>query len=536
MHCPLCHTDNPDGATLCRACGVALDSQSSIAEEVLPIGTLLQQGAYVIDRVLGQGGFGITYLASDVRLNRAVAIKEFFPTGCYRKETTVQAAVTAARSDFQDAKQRFLEEARTLARFRHPGIVDVFAAFEENNTAYMVMEYLLGKTLGNLVHEQGSLDEDKALRYICEAGQALEVVHQAGTLHRDIKPDNLMLCHDGRVVLIDFGTARDFSMGRTQGHTVVVTPGYAPLEQYAQKAQRGAYSDVYALGATLYFSLSGEAPVPATDRAAGVEFEPSHRLMPSVSYYVGEAIRWAMDMKVERRPATVKLFIDSLELNSETSRPHETGNVVDTAGSNSSIRTEESSTTITPHDSQQAPISVENTVWLYGSPREDIGLHIKWPQVCPCCGCVPDSSLDIFVEPNYVEFSGTRRWRIPYCSDCIRHIEIAQKRGRQALSRTNIGFGTSLLAASGLSIVVSNPVPILLWLAGFGIIRPWSQDFVEKERWAATKATCTTPQVAVTCTNGWRKGDGSYAYCFAFENSVYQRLFEEFNGPAQLTS
>jgi WD40 repeat protein len=210
-------------------------------------------------------------------------------------------------------KQRFLDEARLLASLNHPGIVKVYDFFEENNTAYMVMEYLRGKSLAKLVEERGgTLSEQEAVGYILKVCEALDVVHKAGYLHRDIKPENIIVCGDGRVVLVDFGAARSFMAGRTGRMTVILTPGFAPLEQYAEQAKRGAYTDIYALGATLYYLLTGQVPVSAADRMSGVELKGVREINGRVSRQVEEAVRKAMAMRVEERPQSVEEFVKLL--------------------------------------------------------------------------------------------------------------------------------------------------------------------------------------------------------------------------------
>jgi uncharacterized protein with WD repeat len=195
----------------------------------------------------------------------------------------------------------------------HPGIVKVYDFFEENNTAYMVMEYLRGKSLAKLVEERGgALGEQEAVGYILKVCEALDVVHKAGYLHRDIKPENIIVCGDGRVVLIDFGAARAFMAGKTGRMTVILTPGFAPLEQYAEQAKRGAYTDIYALGATLYYLLTGQVPVSAADRFSGVELKGVREINGRVSRQVEEAVMKAMAMKVEERPQSVEEFVKLL--------------------------------------------------------------------------------------------------------------------------------------------------------------------------------------------------------------------------------
>ena len=284
---------------------------------VLNSGVYLANNEYQIAQPLGQGGFGITYRGIDTKLNRPVAVKEFFPEGCWREGTTVVSAGRWNSNTYTDAKHKFLQEGRTLGQFNHPGIVRVFYYFEENNTAYLVMEYLRGKTLGELLKNRGGkLSEAEALFYIQKIGQALEVLHLAHFLHRDIKPDNIMLADDGRVVLIDFGAARDFTAANTERLTTMLTPGYAPLEQYGQALKYGAFTDIYALGSTFYHLLTGKVPPSAVERAAGVELQSLNKLEPKISPHIAQAVMKAMEMKVEERSQSVKEFLEFLHLQS----------------------------------------------------------------------------------------------------------------------------------------------------------------------------------------------------------------------------
>ncbi|NER48209.1 MAG: protein kinase, partial [Symploca sp. SIO1A3] len=314
INCATCGEANPDTAQICSACGTPLTQpEPTTLVQKLPVGTKLQKGNYSVGKVLGQGGFGITYLGSDVRKNRPVAVKEFFLFGsCTRQGKTVQSYNP---SDYQNNRQKFLEEAQLLSQFNHPGIVQVDTCFEENNTAYMIMEFVKGKTLAQiLVEEGGVLAEQKAVRYICRAAEALDIVHQADVLHRDLKPDNIIVSDDGRVVLIDFGAARQFVADKTKTHSVILTQGYAPPEQGTPRAQRGPFTDIYALGATLYHLLTGELPIPATERLLNVDLIPpnEHDNSRSVSQTVSKAVMWAMTIKVNERPQSVTQFIEAL--------------------------------------------------------------------------------------------------------------------------------------------------------------------------------------------------------------------------------
>ena len=325
MTCPLCQSANPAEARRCRACGAALKTTSSAngaahLPDALPDGALLI-GTYAVGGVLGQGGFGITYRSHDQMLDRHVAIKEFFPSGCRRENAEVQPARGLSDTDYREARAQFLAEARVLARCHHAGIVSVHTAFEANKTAYMVMEMLHGHTLAQLLSARGGrMNEAEAVEIIERVGDALGFVHDLDLLHRDIKPDNIIVCDDGRVMLIDFGTAREFVKGQAQGQTVVVTPGYAPLEQYAKQAKRGAFTDIYSLAATLYHLLTGQMPPSASDRAMGVQLRPVREINPNVSASVAYATENGLQMEIAKRPQSVSEFLDLLHAPVEPAR------------------------------------------------------------------------------------------------------------------------------------------------------------------------------------------------------------------------
>lgn len=240
----------------------------------LTIGSLLQNGTYRIESVLGQGGFGITYLALDIPLQRKVAIKEFFPKDyCDRDEETSQVSLgTKNTAEFvKRLKTKFLKEARNIAKFDHPNIIRIFAAFEENNTAYYVMEYIEGDSLSSMVKSHGPLSEKHAVEYICKVGNALEYVHARKINHLDVKPANIMVRReDDRPILIDFGLSKQYDDEGNQTSTLPpgFSHGFAPIEQYNDGGVKGfsPQTDIYSLAATLYYILSGVVPLQATRR------------------------------------------------------------------------------------------------------------------------------------------------------------------------------------------------------------------------------------------------------------------------------
>jgi serine/threonine protein kinase len=310
--CPYCSTQNLDHAKVCSTCGASLEGAQY--PTALRLGTTLQQGKYKIGKVLGQGGFGITYKAESTALGIPVVVKEFQPSGSTRAGMSVRPPATLGAKEFADARVRFADEARVVARLTYsspnPHIVRVYDVFTENDTEYYAMEFLEGKPLQSLVEKGGVLSETQVLTIAKEIVGALTLVHSANLLHRDIKPDNIMMVARG-AVLIDFGSARSLAAGGRQ--SIIVTPGYAPLEQYASQARRGPFTDIYALAGTLQFALTGKEPVPATDRAAGASMPTAREINPKVSKPLSDALERAMRMKVDERPQTALEFLDILE-------------------------------------------------------------------------------------------------------------------------------------------------------------------------------------------------------------------------------
>jgi parallel beta-helix repeat protein len=275
----------------------------------LPAGTLLANGRYQLQQVLGQGGFAITYLALDTQLKRTVAIKELCPQGCIRDAHNQVAPITLPPDQFAQIRQRFVEEAQLVAQLNHPGIVRIYDVFRQNNTGYMVMEYLHGETLGaKLKRAGGVLPVDEAVDYILQVCDALEVVHHAGYIHRDIKPDNIIHCADGRLVLIDFGAARHFVANQTATYTVMLTPSYAAPEQYSSAGRLDPRTDIYGLAATLYHLITGVPPLPALDRTSGFDLPPPHLVEPEVGEALSDAILQGLAMRMDERPASVAAF------------------------------------------------------------------------------------------------------------------------------------------------------------------------------------------------------------------------------------
>lgn len=282
--------------------------------------SVLQGGKYKIKKVLGQGGFGITYLAENTLLDGKVAIKEFFfKEYCDRDETTSHVTIgTSGNRDIVERfKQKFIKEARTIFRLDHPNIVRILDIFEENATAYYVMEYVEGVNLNDLVKQRGAIPENEAKEYVKAIGDALEYMHGRRMNHLDVKPSNIMKREsDGRVFLIDFGVSKQYDSVTSEGTTttpVGVSKGYSPNEQYVIGGVQSfsPQSDVYSLAATMFKLLTGITPPEAAlviDEGIPVcELEKRH-----VSLSVIEAIKNAMQTK-SKRTQSIKAFLNSIE-------------------------------------------------------------------------------------------------------------------------------------------------------------------------------------------------------------------------------
>jgi serine/threonine protein kinase len=231
---------------------------------------------YRIEKLLGEGGFGLTYLALDTYLEKNVAIKEYMPMDfAWRQHsTTIVPKSEAAKTDYEWGLQAFINEAKTLARFDDPNIVRIFRFFELNGTAYLVMEYCEGGCLNDRFSVDKTLSEEAVRLLLTPLMNGLQLVHDGGVYHRDIKPDNIMFRADGTPVLIDFGAARQNLGAKSRSITTIVTPGYAPLEQYSSKGKLGAWTDIYSLAAVAYACLTGKRPPDATERIIDDEIEP----------------------------------------------------------------------------------------------------------------------------------------------------------------------------------------------------------------------------------------------------------------------
>lgn len=280
----------------------------------LPLGTMLLE--YRLEAVLGAGGFGMTYLCTDTHLDKPVAIKEYFPAdlALRTQQGGVVAVNTTSDKDYQWGLERFLQEARTLAKFSHPHIVRVNRYFEANATGYMVMDYENGESLNQLLQREPLPGETRVRQIVIPLLEGLQAVHQTGFLHRDIKPSNIFIRASGSPVLLDFGAARQAVSGSTKSLTAVLTPGYAPLEQYSDQGNQGPWSDIYAMGGVLYRALTNENPPDAVSRLRN-DAVPARlaQLRGRVSEPALRAIDWALALDEKQRPASVEIWKRALD-------------------------------------------------------------------------------------------------------------------------------------------------------------------------------------------------------------------------------
>lgn len=309
----------------CPNCGYDPEKQRS-QEFALPTGTILF-GKYLVGNVLGQGGFGITYIGWDISLERKVAIKEYYPTGQVSRASGTRNLIWytsgSTQSVQQDGMRAFLKEAQKMAKVDGlPNVVRILDLFQENETAYIVMDYVAGKTLKKALEETGPIDWEQAKDIFVPAIKAMEQVHRAGLVHRDLSPDNLMLTPDGDVMILDLGAAKDLNINSGASSALVAKGGFSPLEQYGQRGGSGTWTDVYAMAATIYYALTGMLPPTAVDRITADNIRWDYPGLLSLPTPVLKSLKKAMAVLVNDRTKTMAeleqgLFAETLKRESK---------------------------------------------------------------------------------------------------------------------------------------------------------------------------------------------------------------------------
>lgn len=310
--CDFCFTPINPGE-ICPKCGLTHETYRPEAGLLLP-GTILV-GKYIIGRVLGRGGFGATYLAYSAELSRPVAIKEYYPTGIANRGKGEEkiCIVSADKVEvFSKGAKRFYEEAQTMARFtRSRNVITVYEFFHANDTVYYSMEYLEGISLkGYMDKKRSPLNQKEAIKVMRSLAEALADIHEAKTLHRDVSPDNIFICSNGDIKLIDFGAAKQVIGDERMVYSVVLKQGYAPAEQYKETGNQGPWTDIYALGASIYYALSGQTPRDAISRVDDPElpFEDMN-----IAPEFAQIIRTCLHNEIEMRYQNAYQVLNALE-------------------------------------------------------------------------------------------------------------------------------------------------------------------------------------------------------------------------------
>ena len=324
--CPHCMREiQKNGKGACPYCGFDDTYAPELTHQLRPFTVL--NGKYLVGSVLGEGGFGITYIGYDLNLELRIAIKEFYPNGFCRRESSVTNTLSSyggsQGESFEKWRSRFVKEAKSLAKCTNlSGIVGVKDFFEENNTAYIVMEYLEGQTLKEYLNRQGGkLPVGQALQALEPVMVSMSQVHRAGIIHRDISPDNIMITTDGMMKLLDFGAAVDLMKEEERSLSIMLKPGYAPEEQYRTKGKLGPWSDVYALAATIYKCITGITPPEAMERMREDHLAAPGSLGINMPPSVEAALLKGMSVYADNRYQTMDEFHHALMAKAEKGKP-----------------------------------------------------------------------------------------------------------------------------------------------------------------------------------------------------------------------
>ena len=313
--CYNCFQEKPEGEGPCPYCGFDLAENERKFPVALRAGTVLND-RYIVGRVLGQGGFGITYLALDTQLNAKVAIKEFMPNDiATRIGTTVSVAMDTKSEEFAYGAERFQEEARTLAKFiGNPNIAAVTSYFDENDTSYFVMDYIEGISFKTYIaNHGGKISVEETLNVMIPVLRALNAVHAEGFIHRDVTPDNIYITKDGMVKLLDFGSAR-YSIGdKSKSLDVILKVGYAPKEQYIRRSRQGPFTDVYSCAACFYAAITGFLPPESLERMDEDTLVPISQCGIDIPEYLDKAILKGLTVQPEDRFQSAAEFLDAIE-------------------------------------------------------------------------------------------------------------------------------------------------------------------------------------------------------------------------------
>lgn len=320
--CMGCMEEIREDAQVCPCCGYVRNTDVKEAYYLLP-GQMVGE-KYIAGRVLGYGGFGVTYLGWDTVLKRKVAVKEYLPSDfATRSYGTKMLTVFSgeAADQFEAGLNSFISEAKRLAKFnRVPQIVDIYDCFMENGTGYIIMEYLEGQTVKELLKEKQKLPAEEVKQIVMEVLKGLSEVHKEGIIHRDIAPDNIFITKNNEVKILDFGAARYATAVQSRSLSVILKPGYAPEEQYRSRGEQGPWTDVYALGATCYRMITGIRPEEAIERLAEDHVKPPSELGVSIDSNMENALMNSLNIRREYRIPDAESFYNALNSKAEVAR------------------------------------------------------------------------------------------------------------------------------------------------------------------------------------------------------------------------
>jgi eukaryotic-like serine/threonine-protein kinase len=376
MDCPVCFTTNPVTVLTCISCGASLTDESSGSSPLhLPPKTLLKQGKYRIEDSIGEGGFGITYRGIDLSCSKEFAIKEFLPERSSRKGTKFIWSPSINPQQRREQLHKFNSEAKSLSKCNHPNIVKVFDCFEENETSYIVMELVKGETLSSKLKREKIITESQVKIYFAQLANALKAIHDEGLLHRDIKPDNIIINQHNEPILIDFGNSREFVEGRTQKMTNIGTREYAPLEQNSSTGKFAPRIDIYSLSATIFELLTGKLPSLATERAIAIAgSKPDPLILPSkiskVSQSMERIVLTGLKIKAEDRFQSAEELIDALNGKFISSKLKKARDLVDQSELSSAVQAYNACLNSEPQNGEAAIELAQVQIYLNDSQAE----------------------------------------------------------------------------------------------------------------------------------------------------------------------
>lgn len=309
--CESCLSEVLQFDQVCPLCGFKKESYN-VEIGVLEMGEILA-GKYLIGKTLGRGGFGVTYLGYDINNKRRIAIKEYLPDGLATRQigqNTLTIYSGEKETIFKTGAQRFFDEAKMVSHFNgNPNIISVYEFFHENNTSYYVMEYIEGMDFKKYIaNNGGKITIDKAVEIMIPIIDALAIVHSGGILHRDISPDNIYISNNGNVKLLDFGAARQVLGEQSKGLSIVLKQGFTPFEQYQSKGNFGPWSDIYALGATFYYAITGVVPEYVMDRVEKDQLKFPSQLGVKINSELERVIMRSLSLKAENRQQSMNEF------------------------------------------------------------------------------------------------------------------------------------------------------------------------------------------------------------------------------------